>query len=218
MPLTRPIDAIGPVEAGVEPLRGVRRAHLVRQREAHFVVIGFRVGLGGEIAALPAPIGPCARQPVEYLTRVGLAAVAFFLRQFGQFFLIGDGAPQELRHSLFLHLLHGGGNAGLAEVFLGENVGGHLGPLRRNVDAFKLEDDGPVRIADLAGRFSKFDGVVRRCAFSGEAAVDLHPAPLCPSMPLAGTRFPCADIFYPSRCDSAARRWISSYFERFTHR
>ena len=38
--LARAVDAVGPVQAGVEPLRRVRRAHLVRQHEAQFVEEG----------------------------------------------------------------------------------------------------------------------------------------------------------------------------------
>ena len=36
--LGRAVDAVGPVEAGVEPLRGVGRAHLPRQHQAQLVV------------------------------------------------------------------------------------------------------------------------------------------------------------------------------------
>ena len=69
VPLPRPVDAVGPVQPGVEPLRRVRRAHLRRQHVAHLVVVGARVGLGREVAALPAPVGPGAGQPVEDLPR-----------------------------------------------------------------------------------------------------------------------------------------------------
>jgi len=55
------------VQAGVEPLRRVRRHHLHRQHVAVLVEKGAGVGLGIEVAALPAPIGPGAGQPVEYL-------------------------------------------------------------------------------------------------------------------------------------------------------
>ena len=67
VPLPRAVDAVGPVQPGVEPLRRVRRAHLRREHVAHLVVVGAGVGLGGEVAALPAPVGPGAGQPVEDL-------------------------------------------------------------------------------------------------------------------------------------------------------
>ena len=41
--LRRAIDAVGPVQAGVEPLRRIRRAHLVGQHEAQFVEERLRV-------------------------------------------------------------------------------------------------------------------------------------------------------------------------------
>ena len=76
MPLRRPFDAVGPVQAGVEPLRRVRGRHLRRQHVADLVVEGAGVGLGREVAALPAPVGPAAGQPAEHLAGVGFLAVA----------------------------------------------------------------------------------------------------------------------------------------------
>ena len=46
MALRRPFDAVGPVQAGVEPLRAVRGRHLRGQHVAHLVVEGAGVGLG----------------------------------------------------------------------------------------------------------------------------------------------------------------------------
>src|SRR5262245_48313316 len=47
--LARPIDAIGPVQAGVEPLRGVRRDELAGQHEAQLVMERGRILFGGKI-------------------------------------------------------------------------------------------------------------------------------------------------------------------------
>ncbi|PCJ66255.1 MAG: hypothetical protein COA73_01410 [Candidatus Hydrogenedentota bacterium] len=41
----------------------------------------------------------------------------------------------------------------------------------------KLEDDGAIRVADLAGRRSEFHAFVRRLAFDSEATLDTHLAP-----------------------------------------
>ena len=67
MALRRTVDAIGPMQAGVEPLRGIGRAHLHRQHETVLVVEGLCIFLGGEMATLPAPIGPAACKAVKYL-------------------------------------------------------------------------------------------------------------------------------------------------------
>ena len=67
MALARAVDAIGPVQAGVEPLRRVGGAFLRRQHVAMLVVEGAGVILAVEIAALPAPIGPGAGEAVEHL-------------------------------------------------------------------------------------------------------------------------------------------------------
>ena len=61
------VDAIGPMHAGVEPLRRVGRCHLHRQHVTHFVIIGEGVLLACEVSAFPAPIGPGAGQPVKNL-------------------------------------------------------------------------------------------------------------------------------------------------------
>ena len=58
MVLAGAVDAIGPVEAGVEPLRGVRRRDLPREHEAQLVEKRLSVINSVEIMVLPAPIGP----------------------------------------------------------------------------------------------------------------------------------------------------------------
>src|SRR5690606_28299436 len=72
--LRRAVDTVGPMQAGVEPLRRVGRAKLRRQHVAHLVVVGLGVGFAVEIAAFPAPIGPGAGEPVENFLRRLLAA------------------------------------------------------------------------------------------------------------------------------------------------
>jgi hypothetical protein len=86
-------DAVRPVQPGIEPLRRVRGADLAREHGRHLVVIDERVFLDIEVAVLPAPIGPAAREPVEDLARI-----AFGLeRRVGG----GLGAPQPLGNALF---------------------------------------------------------------------------------------------------------------------
>ena len=77
MALAGAVDAVGPVQAGVEPLRRVRRADLRRQHEAMFVVERARVVLAVEVAAFPSPVGPRTGHAVEDLPGAHLAAVAF---------------------------------------------------------------------------------------------------------------------------------------------
>ncbi len=94
MALARPVDAVGPMQAGVEPLRRVRRRHLHRQHVAMLVIEGAGVRFALEIAALPAPIGPGAGEAIEHLLRGTLADMAFLLRDAREFRLVADGAPQ----------------------------------------------------------------------------------------------------------------------------
>ncbi len=94
MPLAGTINAIGPVHAGVEPLRRIWRGHLRGKHVAHFIIIGAGIFLGGEIATFPAPIGPGAGQTVEHLLGRCLACVTLFLGQLGKCLVITDGPPQ----------------------------------------------------------------------------------------------------------------------------
>ena len=88
------VDAIGPVQAGVEPLRRVRRHHLPRQHVAKLIMEGAGVVLAGEVAALPAPIGPAAGQTVEHLLGGMLAAEPLGLGQGGERLGVRYRAPQ----------------------------------------------------------------------------------------------------------------------------
>src|SRR5262249_58069492 len=69
MPLAWAVDAIGPMQAGVEPLRRIECADLRRQHEAELVVEGEGVLLAVEVAALPSPVGPGAGHAMEHLAR-----------------------------------------------------------------------------------------------------------------------------------------------------
>ena len=149
VPLRRAIDAIGPMQARVEPLGAVRRSHLAREHEAHLVVIGLGIGLGGEIAALPAPISPGACQTVKHLFGRGFADNPLILRQIFQRGLIWHMAPQEFRNTRLFHALQAGRNAGLAKVFLRQHVRGHLAPALGHFDGIVLENDLAVGVANL---------------------------------------------------------------------
>ena len=162
------VDAVGPVQARVEPLRRVRRRHLARQHEAHLVEIGAGVGLAVEIAALPAPVGPGAGEAVEDLPGVGLAA--------GLRIRLGRAPGQPVGDILFRDGFEIGfvRHAGLAEVFLGQDVDGDLGPVFRRLHPVVAEHDGAVRIADLARRLPEGDAVIGIPAFDRELAPDFH--------------------------------------------
>jgi len=160
--LRRAIDAIGPVQAGVEPLRGIGRSHLARQHEAHLVEIGAGVLFGVEVAALPAPVRPSSGQAIENLLGAQFSDDALFFREFSKSRLIRYRSPQPRRNIVFLHALEVGGDAGLAEVFLREDVTGDLRPVGGNFDIVHLEHERAVGISDFARRATEFDLVVGR--------------------------------------------------------
>src|SRR3981189_1178031 len=128
MPLARPVDAVRPVQPGIEPLRRVGRRHLHREHVDELVEEGVGILFRIEIAAPPAPIGPGAGEPLEHLLRRMLADAALLLRKGGQSLLIGGRAPQPGRNGLFLDLLQPGRDPGLAEIYLRQHVGGNLRP------------------------------------------------------------------------------------------
>ena len=172
--LARPIDAIGPMEAGVEPLRRIGRADLTREHEPHLVEIGARVVLAVEQAGLPAPIGPGAGEAVEHLLGRGLGAEALVLRQRAERGLVGDRAPQEGRNALLLDSLQPRRHARLAEIFLRQHVGRDLAPGGRNLDAFERKHDRAVRIADFALGRREGDELIGRDVRLGEIPLDPH--------------------------------------------
>ena len=181
------VDAVGPVQPGVEPLGRVRRRHLARQHVAHLVEVGPGVRLAAEIAALPAPVGPGAGQPVEELPGAGLAAETLVLGQLGECTLVRHGAPQEFRDTLFLHFFQALGDTGLAEILLRQHVGRDLAPGLGDVEGLEPEHHRAVRIPDLGGRLAKGDGGVGRLALLGELAFDPHAS--CPSFSRRHQRF-----------------------------
>jgi hypothetical protein len=206
MALAGAVDAIGPVQAGVEPLRRVRRHHLARQHEAQFVVEGRGVRLRGEIAALPAPIGPAAGEPVEDLLGRDLGAVALGFRQLRQRLFVGDRTPEEGRDVVLLDLLENGGHAGLAEIFLREHVARDLRPGLGHLDAFEPEDDRTIGITDFAHRRAERDRLIGRLAGGGMAALDAHKRlpqclPRAPWAPRAAGCSPAPDVS-PTRFDA----------------
>ena len=157
MTLAGAIDPIGPMQAGVEPLRRIGRGNLAREHGAEFFIEGEGVVFCIEIFALPAPIGPGAGKAVEHVGRRLFRAVALFLRQFGECLFIGNRTPQEGGDVVFLDPLQPSGNARLAEIFLRQNVSCHLAPGRGHIDIVSRKDDRAIRIADFAFSFAEFD-------------------------------------------------------------
>ena len=174
MALPRPIDAVGPVQAGVEPLRRIGRGHLSRQHEARLVEIGLSVGFRVEIAALPAPIGPGAGEPVEHLLGRGLRAIALGLGQRLESFRIGNRPPQKRRRAVLFHALQARRHAGLAEILLRQHVGGDLAPAGRHFELVEREHHRAVGVADLAlGRLER-DRRVGRLRRLRVPPLDMH--------------------------------------------
>ncbi len=203
MALPRPVDAVGPVQAGVEPLRRVGRGHLSRQHEARLVEIGLGVGLRVEIAALPAPIGPGAGEPVEHLLGRGLRAVALGLGQRLQSFRIGNRPPQKRRRAVLFHALQARGHAGLAEILLRQHVGGDLAPAGRHFEPVEREHHRAVGVADLAlGRLER-DRRVGRLRRLRVPPLDMH-----------GLKPRCSAGARPPSTARAAPQWQCQTFLR----
>jgi hypothetical protein len=78
---------------------------------------------------------------------------------------IGFGAPQPGWDGIFLHLLKARGNAGLAEILLGQNIGRNLRKLRRYVDIGEAEHDRAIGILDLADGLAELNFSIGRLAW-----------------------------------------------------
>ncbi len=181
MALGRAVDAIGPMQPGIEPLRRIRRADLGRQHVAHFVEIGAGIIFRIEITALPAPIGPGAGQTVKNLAGSAFLAETLGLGQFGQRRLVRLLAPQPGRHIRLLHRLQRGRHPGAAEIFLRQHIGGHLRPAGGHFQFVEPEHHRAIRIADFAGGEAEFDPVISRGALIGEMPLNAHPVTLLDS-------------------------------------
>ena len=127
-----------------------------------------------------------------------LADVALLLGQRRERLLVGDRAPQERGDGILFDLLQAGGDAGLAEIFLRQHVGGDLRPEFRHLDIVELEHHRAVRIADLAGGQPELDVRVGRLSVLGVAPFDPHVS-LAPKLPggLATAHFSLADLSRP---------------------
>ena len=190
VPLGRAVDAVGPVEARVEPLRRVGRRDLERQHGDQLVVEGAGVGLGVEVAGLPAPVGPGAGEAVKHLpgrmlAARGCAACGVAGRRVVRVVIgaggvrVGHAAPQPFGNVGLGHALAPGGDAGLAEVFLGEHVAGDLRPVGRDLDALLREHRRAVGIADLARGRAVGDLLAGRSVVRRKVARDAHVPPEC---------------------------------------
>ncbi len=165
VPLTRAIDAVGPVQAGVEPLRAVGRRFLRRQHVAHLVVEGARIGFAVEVMAFPAPIGPCAGHAVEDLLG-GVLADALIA--------VSLVAPQPFRHAFLGDRLELRGDAGLAEILLRQNVGRDLAPRRGDFHIRLAEHNRTVWVSDLARSVAEFDAFIGGAALGSELTTNTH--------------------------------------------
>ena len=122
--LSRAGETIRIVQAGVEPLRRVRRRHLPGQHVAQFVMEAGRILLLVEIPVGLAPMGPATSQPVDHLACV----------TFPSQYRLAVG-PAE-RCSIWSSL----GNPCLAEILLRQDIHCQLGPACGDINVFQLED------------------------------------------------------------------------------
>ena len=152
----------------------VRRADLHGQRVADLVVERARVLLGREVAVLPAPVRPAAREAVEDLSGIGLTAEARVVGEIGAGVLLGNRTPQPVGHAVLGHADGLVWHAGLAKVLLGQDVDGDLAPLLGNQDVGGLEDDGAVRVGDARAARNELDGLERVVTGSGVSPSNVH--------------------------------------------
>ena len=162
------------MQAGVEPLRRIGRRHLARQHEAHLVEKGARVLFAVEIAALPAPIGPGAGEPVEHLPGRGLGDVALGLGQRLERGLVGDGAPQERGNVVLLDALQPRRARRPCGNISARARRPRPGSSRREPRSRQPEHHRAVGIADLALGHLERDRRVRGVRTLGVAPFDAH--------------------------------------------
>ena len=174
MPLPRAINSVGPVQAGVEPLRAVWGGALCRQHEPHFVHISLRVSFGAEIATFPAPIGPGPGQTVKHLLGAAFTRYPVFFRQLCHRFFIRNMAPQKLWDTLFPDRLQASRHTGLAKILLRDDVTGNLRPACRHFHIVQTKYNCPVRIPDFRRSCGEFQLSVSVFTCLGKFPIDFH--------------------------------------------
>ena len=153
VPLRGTREAIRPVVSGVEPLRRIRRRHLIGQHVAQLIVKRTGVLLGIEVAVLEAPVGPAACESVENLAGIRFGSGMFVGGKLGLLGWIGKRGLKPERDAFLFGRFAVFGDARLAEILLGHDVRGHLRPLLGHHRLVPSGDHGAVRVADhrLAG-------------------------------------------------------------------
>ena len=68
-------------------------------------------------------------------------------------------------------------NAGLAEIFLRQDIGSDLAELLGNIEAIEAENDRTIGVLDLGRRAPERDGGIRRKSGFSETPRDLHGNP-----------------------------------------
>ncbi len=163
VPLRGAVDAVRPVEPGVEPLGAVGRAHLVRHHVREFVIERLCVLVAVEVAVALSPVLPAPREAVDDLPRGFFGPRADLIG--------GRGIEPRRRQPVLAAVL---GDARLAKVLGDHDVGRELRPGLGHLRIGHLEDDRAVGVADLARPRRPVDGVERVLTILGELALDLH--------------------------------------------
>ena len=179
MALARAVDAVGPVQPGVEPLRRVRRRHLHRQHVDELVEEGAGVLLGVEIAALPAPIGPGAGEPLEHLLRRLLADAALLLGQRRSAASSGTERHSQDGTVSSSTFFSRAGTPALRKYFCASTSAATCDQDVGHLDVVGAEHHRAVGIADLARGQPERDVRVGGLSCLGVSPLDPHPLPLC---------------------------------------
>ncbi len=174
MALRRPVDAVGPVQPGVEPLRRVGRRHLAGQHVAHLVVVVPGVFLGIEVFVFPTPIGPAPGHAVEHLAGIGLPSIPVGFGQRVQSLLVRDRGAEPFRHIGLVFLFQTRRNTRLAKIFLRHDIHRNLRPELRNHHPAELGNDRAVRIGNAGNPLDEPDPTIRFLMILGEITGDAH--------------------------------------------
>ena len=175
MALAGPVDAVGPVQAGVEPLRRVRRGHLRRQHVAQLVEEGLRVGVRSRSSRPSSPSRSRRRRAGRTPAWTNVSPT---MRSFSGSAASASSSATE-RHrkdgtvssSTFFSRA---GTPALRKYFCASTSDGDLLPDRRHLDVVRLEHDRAVGIADLGRGQPELDLRVGRLTVLGVAPFDPH--------------------------------------------
>ena len=147
---------------------------------AHLVEVGAGISLAGEVAVLPAPVGPGPCETTEEVSPVSLSTHSLFGLYSLKPLVVRCAPLQPARYTFLWHLAQMLRNAGLAQVLLGAYLSGYTSEAGGQFHPLNGVSHRTVWVPDFDIHLYPVEGVERVITGRCEPTLDDHPG-LCDS-------------------------------------